>query len=624
MESADVGVRPLPRMCPRWPRKSGLGSAFVWKIDDKGPGLYEPWQQVKQPFVQSQTLRLKLAPAPAESEVTLYLVARSFAHRGTGPAVLWDQPRFEGGNRPPLYLRDVPAVAEATRRALAAEFAEATKYLAAVAEWSRDGASRSIEAVADDRGLNADRLQRWIDAVGLYRDLPGPLEPLPVKIAGSTGRPFINGWGSKTADTLPSLVSNSSNQAAAIPGTVPAHKVAVHPAPREYVAVAWRSPIDARVRLAAKVADAHAGCGNGVAWWLEVERIDPARGTSRARLETPARPTVQARLGRRERLVSGAIDDGKAADIAPRELHVRRGDQICLAIGARDGNHFCDLTLIDLTITELGGARRSWSLSGDVADTVLAGNPHADRQGNSGVWEFAKGQDHSSATLPAFLPPGSTLAAWRAALDRGAPPDELAKLADRVQRLLTGPRPSGAGNSGPGRPDTALFDALSSAGSRLIGPIDPAKLPAAGATANSPASPYGLDPARFGKASAGRKIAATSLASSSPIVMKIRLPGAAGGQSRICRRCAHRSGRGRRCARSIRRSLPRRPGRAICRSTGRSSAMRPARRGECSTIRSRSSAGCFRSRFASGGSCRKTPTGSRYGCFAARTSRWRD
>src|SRR5262249_41647116 len=144
-----------------------------------------------------------------------------------------------------------------------------------------------------------------------------------------------------------------------VPGTVPPHKVTVHPTPTQLVAVAWSSPIDAAVRVKARVAHAHPPGGNGVAWWLEHRR--GFRATA---------------------LDSGTIDSGKQADAAPAELKVGKGDLIVLAVGARDGNHICDLTLVELTITETGDKGRAWDLAADVADNILEANPHADKLGN--------------------------------------------------------------------------------------------------------------------------------------------------------------------------------------------------------------------------------------------------
>src|SRR5438270_520690 len=70
------------------------------------------------------------------------------------------------------------------------------------------------------------------------------------------------------------------------------------------------------------------------------------------------------------------------------KLDIQEGELVTLLIGPRDGNHACDLTDLELVIRTGGEAEREWSLTRDVADDVLAGNPHADRFGNKDVWHF--------------------------------------------------------------------------------------------------------------------------------------------------------------------------------------------------------------------------------------------
>ena len=99
------------------------------------------------------------------------------------------------------------------------------------------------------------------------------------------------------------------------------------------------------------------------------------------------------------------------------------GDAVVLAIGARNLDHSCDLTAVDLTITETGKDGRVWDLARDVADTIQEGNPHADKHGNKDVWRFAKGQTRppGASRWSAIRPPrrqgspGSVLAQWRKA-----------------------------------------------------------------------------------------------------------------------------------------------------------------------------------------------------------------
>jgi hypothetical protein len=468
----------------------------TWTLENNAAGIYETWQKQNQPLVDSQTLRIKLNPPPGQNEVTLYLVARNVGTKDDNPLTLWESARIEDGGQPPLALRDVPLAAERAASAIREQFHDAARYLAVAAEWHRGRSSDSLESLAKQHGVNASRLGRWIEAVGLHSDVAGPLDLLDVKIAGNGGRPLVNGWGSKTPDSLPSLVTNSSDQPVAIPGTVPAHKVAVHPSPKEYAAVAWRSPNEADVRIEARAADSHAGCGNGVSWRLEAQHGD-----------------------RRERLDGGEFDDGKEATIPPRTLHVAPGDLLCLAIGARNGDHTCDLTLVDLTITELSGLKRNWNLSNDVADNILDANPHADRLGNKDIWQFAKGRDTTPAGAPIKLPPGSALAHWREALDKSAPLDQLAILGERVQAVMIEPAPAAAGD-----PDAAMYAALSAPERGLVEPLALAKLLMNDAAATSPHSRYGVDPSRFGKSAGGERIAETSFESKAAEMIEIHLP----------------------------------------------------------------------------------------------------
>src|SRR5262249_59306143 len=132
----------------------------------------------------------------------------------------------------------------------------------------------------------------------------------------------INGWRKK-GTALPYVLANASDKEDNILGHVAAHGVAVHPLPKEFVAVAWKSPIAGAVRVAVRVAHANPACGNGVAWWLE-----------------------QRRAGRATPLGEGTLDLGKEVRPAAKPLKVEKDDLVVLAVDARDGNHVCDLTEI--------------------------------------------------------------------------------------------------------------------------------------------------------------------------------------------------------------------------------------------------------------------------------------
>jgi hypothetical protein len=468
----------------------------AWTLETNAPGLYEQWQKPKPLLVESQSLRIKLDPPPGRSEVTLYLLARDAGGKDDRPIVLWGKPRFERAGDPPLPLRDVGAVSENSVRLIRAQFGDAARYLAAAAEWHRSQPGETLKGVAERHAVDVTRLRRWLDALGLRRDEAITFELLDQKVVGSGDRAAINGWAAKTPDSLPSLVTNSSDQTQMIPGTVGGHQVAMHPAPKEFVGVIWRSPIEADVKLETIVADAHAGCGNGVAWWLVAQHGDRA-----------------------VRLVGGEFDDGKAATIPPQSLHVALGDLVLLAVGPRDGDHTCDLTHVDLTIIDTADPRRRWSLGGDNADNVLDGNPHADHLGNKDTWRFVRGPDIGSSPTPITLPASSALARWREALSNSATAEELAKLGDAVQSLLTN-----AARISPSDSDGAVYAALSAPERRVTEPVPLARLLDESVHAASAHSHYGIDPALFGKSISGQAIDGASFEGQAGEPIAIRLP----------------------------------------------------------------------------------------------------
>ncbi len=94
----------------------------------------------------------------------------------------------------------------------------------------------------------------------------------------------------------------------------------------------------------------------------------------------------------------GEFDDGKSQAIAAEgggvlePVDLKPGETLALWLFPR-GNHGADSTLVEWEIAETGGELRRWSLAADVAPDLLAGNPHGDSLGNSGVWRFRDGRD---------------------------------------------------------------------------------------------------------------------------------------------------------------------------------------------------------------------------------------
>lgn len=461
----------------------GEWQAALWKVVKVGSYVHAVGRDYRESparqlptdptATDTQPVRFAHKPGPGQSEVVLYLTARDLTPGGKGGRVVWQRPRFERAGKPPLLLSDYAKYGPAYEIDFVSAFAPTPKYLTAALESVEPG--QSAEDVAKKHGLDAEFLTRWIEVLnleslkqGAVNQQIGKLEPLVAlerldeKIEKLNAWPEINGWRRKGTD-LPSLVTNSSDTTRQIPGTVQPHRVVVHPTPREFVAVTWKSPIAGRIRVAARVTHAHHACGNGVAWWLEYRR------------------------GNRAYVVNeGEIDRGGKASAPVKTLTVRKDDVVMLAIDAKKGDHSCDLTDITLTITEAGNTSRTWNLAADVADNVLDGNPHADAHGSKEVWNFVRGPSRAvgKAAVP-ILPPGSILARWRTAAADADRVEEAAKLAEEARVLFTGKRPGKEKD-----PNSVLYDNLVSVASPLLGGLDLSRL-------GKPRSQYGLAKERF-------------------------------------------------------------------------------------------------------------------------------
>jgi hypothetical protein len=508
---------PLDRVRARWRKSSekdvpalaaeiGVWQGALWKFVPIGS--YRDGNTVRQvandpATVETQTLKLTPKPAPGQGDVVLYLATNELLPAGPGGHVVWQRPRFEGAGKPALLLRDYAEYGPRHEVDFPSVFGDTVKYLAAAAEAAGDR-KLSADDVAKKHGLDAALAKRWIDVLALTGQAPGAEDPgkvvpaVALELLGEKTpkvglKPAINGWKKKGAD-LPVLVTNSSDTVEHIPGRASPHRVTVHPTPTEFVAAVWKSPLDGTVRVSAKVAHAHPACGNGVGWWLEHRRGDRASA-----------------------LAEGAVRVGGEAPVTPRSLKVARGDLVMLAIDARDGDHSCDLTEITLNISETDKPGRTWDLAGDVADSVLDGNPHADRHGNKEVWSFVKGPARPAGTFAAPdsgppIPPDSVLGRWRAATADPARREEAGKLARQVTALLAGPRPAREKT-----PDRILYDNLAALDGPLFRGLDLAHL----AKARPAKGKYGLDPKAFGGAAD-----AASLVVPANGVTEVRLPAA--------------------------------------------------------------------------------------------------
>ncbi|MDB6155282.1 MAG: cytochrome [Chthoniobacteraceae bacterium] len=457
----------------------------LWKFSSVGhigkTGGPKAWMEPVNPLVSRQEVRLKIPASQDGKDVTLYLMASDAGDGSANDRAVWERPRLVAPGRPDLLLRDVRDVTRelGSRRKLI--FESAARCLNAAAEAEAD--ATDVNALAARHEVDVKTLTAWLNYFGIGQHAPVKIDSyFTTKLAKTTKYDFINGWG---VTETPEILANSSDEAVRIPGKMKPHSVAVHPSPKLQAVVGWRSPLAARLRVEATVAHAHPECGNGVTWSLEVQR-----GAVRERIE------------------SGIAQGSKEIKVGPIEnIAVKPGDLVSLHIGPRNADHSCDLTAVDLILTD--GAH-TWNLASDVSPDILAGNPHADSSGNADVWHFYTEPDNGGNEGGPLIPPGSLADKWRSTSSR----DEKGRIAQEIQKLLL---------SGPGAesPDAKLYRQLVSVGgpllARIAGEVHKTE-------AGEAALSVGLDPAIFGRNAAGQPIDGASLSVQAPSVIEVHLP----------------------------------------------------------------------------------------------------
>ena len=487
----EAAIDSLALLVHAWQQK-------LWKFNIVGHigkvGGPKSWQEAVSPLTARQEIRRQLVAPPGAEEVVFCLIASQAGNVADQDVALWNRPRLAIPGGAELPLRDVQqtvAQMEQRRQRIAAT---TPACLAAAAEAQALSGSVDVAELAKRHAVDPGDLQAWLDYLGI-----GVIQPNGV--SGHLGSKLENFGGYETAAgwkgaEFPQFVANSSDQELHIPGLLPPHNVVVHPGPAERATLVWQAPVAGRMVVTAAVTHAHPACGNGVTW-----RLEHLRGRVR------------------RRLAAGVAQGPAANDVAlPAPLDVQLGDQVILTIGARDGDHSCDLTNINLTIANETNAAERWNLAEDISTDVLAGNPHADRLGHANVWHFtAEAEKPDDSTN--LIPSGSLVERWRAAVSD----EERATLAAQLAALLTshdGP----AGDS----PDAILFRELTAWRGPLLGGASHSNTaqPTTPAEDSNTASAIGLDPAAFGHAPNGEPIDAESLCVNAPSVIEVRLPAA--------------------------------------------------------------------------------------------------
>lgn len=394
----------------------------LWKFQPVGHigrvGGPKAWMNPVTPIVPRQPVRLKL-PTQSSGDIVLYLAAVS-TNGPADKAVVWEQPQLVFTNHPPILLRDVNSLMPRLSSVMARELRRTSEYLSAVAE--AHASDKPLESVSENRQLNPVLLSHWAELVRLGNSaVPAVEGHYKNKLSNVGGYADLRGWGSSKTPVL--LTNRSKAPIKHLTLTVPARGVTVHPSPTQDAIVVWRSPIDGKVRLKGLVADADDKCGNGGAWRVE----------------------FVTRLGT-EVVASGVFDNGGRKNFQPEtEYAVQPGDQVRLVVNAREREHVCDTTHVELTVTEVGNKARVWDLAGDVIDRIHLSNPLADSYGNAGTWHFcaaAAGQASNPSDRGAMQSfAGSALAVWRQSVIDGKAKTDVQQVAQVVQRILAEDEP---------------------------------------------------------------------------------------------------------------------------------------------------------------------------------------
>jgi hypothetical protein len=478
----------------------------VWKFNHAGQIVSRfgatdgplSWMEATTPLVERQEIRLQLAVPKAGDRkagdtVTIHLAAGAAGDGRDHDFVVWKNPRLVAAGRADLPLalvRPLAALLGTERERVAATAAQclaAASEALAGPDVAAAGLDATVAALALKHAVDPRLLAGWLSYLGVGVPEAAFAKFLDKKLEKVEGWEAVNGW---RGEGELRAFANSSDEPYRIPGTVHPHGVVVHPDAKQRVIVGWRSPITGAVEIRGATASVHQGCSNGTVWSVEVWR-----GKTR------------------ETLTSNANHGGAFGPFGP--LAVRKGDVVAVCVGARDGNAGCDLTRVDLTLRSGGdvSGEQEWDLARDVSGDILAANPHADGQGNAGVWHFAAEPEGAAGGWT--ISPGSLLARWMAA--SGA--EDRGTIAADIGRLLAS---DGVGLE-KDSPDAQLRQLLRSATGPLLAGIKPPQEPAA-ATPGEQAVAVGLDTAAFGRHPQGFAVDPGDLCLQAPGMIAVAIP----------------------------------------------------------------------------------------------------
>ncbi|MFZ4765399.1 MAG: DUF1592 domain-containing protein, partial [Roseimicrobium sp.] len=319
---------------------------------ENGP---KAWQEPVTPLVAKQEMRVKL---DSGKDTTLYLSTGDAGDDSEGDDVVWENPRLVAPGRPDLPINDLPALVKHLET-------ERTKLIASTEQCLNTLAAGKADA-------DPEMLTAWREYLGYGTTKLEPL--LKKKMESTPDYSFIKGW---QGDNALSVMANSSDMQVRIPGVMKPHSIATHPAPKFASVIAWRSQGAHALSIHGDVFDAHPECGNGITWALEVRRGHAC-----------------------EVLAHGVSEGAKVLTFGPFEnVRVEDGQVVAFVVGPRDGNHTCDLTGVNLTLSDGG---KTWDLAKDVSPNILSGNPN-------GAWHFLSQPENLAPATDLPAP----IAEWR-------------------------------------------------------------------------------------------------------------------------------------------------------------------------------------------------------------------
>ena len=387
-----------------------------WKFNTIGhidsEGRTPPWMEmvgVKNLVTTRYDVKWKLPDVGGEGDVVFYLIVNDADDGNENDYVVWKNLRLEGGGHTPMKLWELEALQGRIDKQRLKMLGFTARYLEAASAVKTES---DITKLSSAYNIDAETLKIWLDYLAIGR-------ASAVKVEGHLNkrvniRDGINGFAADSPDSLPSIIANSSDKDERIPGLAKANSLVVHPTPSHFSAIGWQSPIEGEVKVEAHVIDAHSTCGNGIEWLLQ-HRVSDKTSV----------------------LWQGEYGPGGSAKMHPKKISVKKGEVLSLVVGPRDNNHSCDLTSVQLVVTETNGTKHVWDLVKEVSPNLQAGNPHDDSYGNSEVWHFFQGEmakvDRVGASI-VTVPKGSVLEAFLAEKD----PEKRKGLALQVQALATG------------------------------------------------------------------------------------------------------------------------------------------------------------------------------------------